>query len=165
MIMFILFQSILTWSAQAVNAVEAGVMSLGCCILPLSGEGVFANFVADAVLSGIGAFLVFVPQIIVLTFVIGLRDSRHLCCALDRIPACPISGLSRDSTDAVLGEIARVQLAGRHFYTARDGIRGAYQPVGYDAFRHPRFRYGRWVWTGAMEWRLSVPFWEERYSP
>ena len=64
------------------DAVEAGVIGLGGWILPLIGDGVFADFVADAVFSGIGAFLVFVPQIFVLTFVIGLlEDSGYLARA------------------------------------------------------------------------------------
>ena len=82
LIMVILFQSIFTWSAPAMDAVEAGVIGLGGWILPLIGDGVFADFVADAVFSGIGAFLVFVPQIFVLTFVIGLlEDSGYLARA------------------------------------------------------------------------------------
>ncbi len=82
LIMLILFQSIFTWSAPAMDAVEAGVIGLGGWILPLISDGVFADLVADAVFSGIGAFLVFVPQIFVLTFVIGLlEDSGYLARA------------------------------------------------------------------------------------
>lgn len=64
--------------------------------------------------------------------------------ALDQIPACPISDLFRDSTDALLGEIARIHSADRHFYTARDRIRGADRLAGYDAVRRLRFRHARW---------------------
>ena len=53
---------------------------VGCC--PTIPGGVLRDFVADAVFSGIGAFLVFVPQIFVLTFVIGLlEDSGYLARA------------------------------------------------------------------------------------
>ena len=82
LIMLILFQSVFTWSAPAMDAVEAGVIGLGSWILPFIGDGVFADFVANAIFSGIGAFLVFVPQIFVLTFVIGLlEDSGYLARA------------------------------------------------------------------------------------
>ena len=82
LIMLILFQSIFTWSAPAMDVVEASVIGLASWVLPLIGDGVFADFVADAVFSGIGAFLVFVPQIFVLTFVIGLlEDSGYLARA------------------------------------------------------------------------------------
>jgi len=81
-IMLVLFQSIFTWSAPAMDAVEAGVAGLGGWVLPFLGEGILRDFVADAVFSGIGAFLVFVPQIFVLTFVIGLlEDSGYLARA------------------------------------------------------------------------------------
>ena len=81
-IMLILFQSIFTWSAPAMDAVEWGVAGLGGWLLPYVPSGVLRDFVADAVFSGIGAFLVFVPQIFVLTFVIGLlEDSGYLARA------------------------------------------------------------------------------------
>ena len=82
LIMLVLFQSIFTWSAPAMDAVEAAVTGLGSWILPFLGEGVVRDFTADAIFSGIGAFLVFVPQIFVLTFVIGLlEDSGYLARA------------------------------------------------------------------------------------
>ena len=82
LIMLILFQSIFTWSAPAMDAVEAAVTGLGSSILPYVSDGVMRDFIADAIFSGIGAFLVFVPQIFVLTFVIGLlEDSGYLARA------------------------------------------------------------------------------------
>ena len=82
LIMLMLFQSIFTWSAPAMDAVEAGVATLGGWFLPLFDQGMVRDFLADAVFSGIGAFLVFVPQIFVLTFVIGLlEDSGYLARA------------------------------------------------------------------------------------
>lgn len=189
LIMVILFQSIFTWSAPAMDAVEAGVIGLGGWILPLIGDGLFADFVADAVFSGIGAFLVFVPQIFVLTFVIGLlEDSGYLAraalichkplrffglsgksfipmlsgvaCAIPTIYAArsiesprPVSDLSRDSADALLGEIARVHPSDRHFYPARDRIRGADRLAGTDALRNLCLRYG----CGPHHRRLGQP--------
>jgi Fe2+ transport system protein B len=47
-----------------------------------SAPGLVRDFTADALFSGIGAFLVFVPQIFVLTFVIGLlEDSGYMARA------------------------------------------------------------------------------------
>ena len=73
----------------------------------------------------------------------GLRDSRYLRSALNRIPTSQISHLSCDSTDALLGKIARVHLADRHFYPAGDCIWGAGRLAGHDTLRHLCFRYGR----------------------
>lgn len=81
-IMLVLFQSIFTWAAPVMDMVEGAVVGLGQWLVPMLGHGVFADFVSDAIFSGIGAFLVFVPQIFVLTFIIGLlEDSGYLARA------------------------------------------------------------------------------------
>jgi len=81
-IMFLFFQSIFTWSAPVMDAVEALVSGLGEAVVPLIPNRVIADFVADALFGGVGAFLVFVPQIFVLTLVIGImEDSGYLARA------------------------------------------------------------------------------------
>jgi ferrous iron transport protein B len=74
LIMFLLFQSIFTWSAPAMDAVEAGIGWLAELVVPMVGNQMARDFTSDALFGGIGAFLVFVPQIFVLTFVIGLLE-------------------------------------------------------------------------------------------
>ena len=82
LIMYLLFQSIFTWSAPAMDAVEALLGAMAGAVVPLIGNQLLADFTADALFSGIGAFLVFVPQIFVLTFVIGLlEDSGYMARA------------------------------------------------------------------------------------
>jgi ferrous iron transport protein B len=55
---------------------------LGQAVVPLIPNKVIADFVADALFGGVGAFLVFVPQIFVLTLVIGImEDSGYLARA------------------------------------------------------------------------------------
>ena len=81
-IMFLLFQSIFTWSAPVMDAVEGVVMATGAALVPLIENQLLSDFVADALFGGIGAFLVFVPQIFVLTLIIGiLEDSGYLARA------------------------------------------------------------------------------------
>ena len=81
-IMFLLFQSIFTWSAPVMDGVEGVVMATGAALVPLIENQLIADFVADALFGGIGAFLVFVPQIFVLTLIIGiLEDSGYLARA------------------------------------------------------------------------------------
>lgn len=81
-IMFLLFQSIFTWAAPAMDAVEAGLGVLADWVVPMIGPQLARDFTSDAIFSGIGAFLVFVPQIFVLTFVIGLlEDSGYMARA------------------------------------------------------------------------------------
>ncbi|EED33515.1 ferrous iron transport protein B [gamma proteobacterium NOR5-3] len=81
-IMYLLFQSIFTWSAPAMDAVESGLGWLSDLVVPMLAPKLVQDFAADALFSGIGAFLVFVPQIFVLTFVIGLlEDSGYMARA------------------------------------------------------------------------------------
>ena len=64
------------------DGVESSLQFMAEIILPLLPEGVISDFTADALFGGIGAFLVFVPQIFVLTLVVGmLEDSGYLARA------------------------------------------------------------------------------------
>ena len=81
-IMYLLFQSIFTWAAPVMDAVETVIQFVAGVVLPLVPAGVASDFTADALFGGIGAFLVFVPQIFVLTLVVGmLEDSGYLARA------------------------------------------------------------------------------------
>lgn len=81
-IMFFLFQSIFTWATPLMDATEAGISALAGLFSQFMGEGIANDFVVDAIFGGLGAFLVFVPQIMVLTLIIGLlEDSGYLARA------------------------------------------------------------------------------------
>lgn len=82
-IMYILFQSIFTWATPAMDAVEASLSWAASLLLPhLTGIPLLHSFVENALFGGIGAFLVFVPQIFVLTVIVGiLEDSGYLARA------------------------------------------------------------------------------------
>jgi ferrous iron transport protein B len=82
LIMFLLFQSIFTWASPLMDAVETIVGETAILVTSLLPVGAFNDFVTDAMFGGVGSFLVFVPQIMVLTFVIGLlEDSGYLARA------------------------------------------------------------------------------------
>jgi ferrous iron transport protein B len=81
-IMFLLFQSIFTWAAPLMDATEASIAWLASVSTQFLGDGVVKDFTNDAIFGGIGSFLVFVPQIMVLTLIIGLlEDSGYLARA------------------------------------------------------------------------------------
>ncbi|MFT6529266.1 MAG: ferrous iron transport protein B [Psychrosphaera sp.] len=81
-IMFVLFQSIFTWAAPLMDGVETIIAGMAVFITQFTGQGVVTDFLNDAIFGGVGSFLVFVPQIMVLTFIIGLlEDSGYLARA------------------------------------------------------------------------------------
>lgn len=81
-IMLLLFQSIFSWATPLMDGVEFLIGTLGEQVSHLLPNGVLRDFVNDALFGGFGSFLVFVPQIFVLTFLIGvLEDSGYLARA------------------------------------------------------------------------------------
>ena len=81
-IMYLLFQSIFTWAAPAMDAVEFVLDGIASFVLPYISSVDLRSFVGDALFGGFGAFLVFVPQIFVLTLVVGiLEDSGYMARA------------------------------------------------------------------------------------
>ncbi len=80
--MLILFQAIFTWSAPLMNAIETLISQTGTATANLISNQILKDFVKDALFGGCGSFLVFVPQIFILTFIISfLEDSGYLARA------------------------------------------------------------------------------------
>lgn len=82
LVMFLLFQSIFTFATPLMDAVEQGIAAIATALTGFTGPGMLADFLNDAIFGGLGSFLVFVPQIMVLTLIIGmLEDSGYLARA------------------------------------------------------------------------------------
>ena len=80
--MLFLFQSIFTWATPVMDLVENTIAAMRDFVVSYLPVGLFRDFVSDAIFGGIGSFLVFVPQIFILTFIIGiLEDSGYLARA------------------------------------------------------------------------------------
>lgn len=79
LLMTLLFQGLFSWSDPAISLVEAffGVLTDGAqAVLP---PGLFADFVIDGLLAGVGGVMVFLPQILLLFLLIGLmEDSGYM---------------------------------------------------------------------------------------
>lgn len=81
-IMFLLFQSIFTWATPLMDGVESAIAAMALWVTDFVGPGMLNDFLRDAIFGGVGSFLVFVPQIMVLTFIIGLlEDTGYLARA------------------------------------------------------------------------------------
>ena len=75
MIMFVMFQGVFAWSAIPADAIDQGITALGGWLGPLLPEGLLRSLVIDGVFAGVGAVLVFLPQILILFFFILLLEA------------------------------------------------------------------------------------------
>jgi ferrous iron transport protein B len=79
---FMLFQSIFSWAEPFMNSVEFLIASLSDLVSPYF-SGHFRSFLDNAIFAGFGAFLVFTPQIFMLTFILTfLEKSGYMARAV-----------------------------------------------------------------------------------
>lgn len=78
-VLLVLFQSIFSWATPFMDGIEwviTWTAEQSSSIVP---SGVLASFVSDALIGGVGSFLVFVPQIFMVSLLIGfLEDSGYM---------------------------------------------------------------------------------------
>src|SRR5690606_35427509 len=78
-IMLLVFQSLFTWSDPAISLIEEGIGWLQGRVSPLLHEGLLADLVTEGILGGVGNVVVFLPQILLLFFFVGLlEDSGYM---------------------------------------------------------------------------------------
>ena len=79
LIMFTMFQSVYAWSAPAMDLIEAGTGKLGSFVGGFLNEGWFKSLLVDGVIAGVGAVIVFLPQILILfAFILALEASGYM---------------------------------------------------------------------------------------
>jgi len=108
MLMYVVFQSVFSWAAPAMDVIEWGVESLGDGVAALLGEGALRSLLVDGVVGGVGSVLAFLPQIFILFFFIALlEDCGYMARAaylMDRLMVCV--GLSGKSFIPLLSSFA-----------------------------------------------------------
>ncbi len=78
-VMTVLFMSLFTWAAPVMDAIDHGFKWVGGELRALLGGGIFSDFLADGVIAGVGAVMVFLPQILLLFLFLGfLEDCGYL---------------------------------------------------------------------------------------
>ncbi len=81
-VMVLFFQLIFAWATPAMDFIDAGVGALAGASRGVFGEGFLADFVADGVISGVGAVVIFLPQILLLfTLLYVLEDVGYMARA------------------------------------------------------------------------------------
>ncbi|MEP4051757.1 MAG: ferrous iron transporter B [Litorimonas sp.] len=82
LILFVMFQAVYTWSGPAMDLIETGIGSLQAAAAMILPEGLITSLVSDGMIAGVGAVLVFLPQIIILfAFILLLEASGYMARA------------------------------------------------------------------------------------
>ncbi|WP_118858150.1 ferrous iron transporter B [Sphingomonas mesophila] len=107
-IMFVMFQAVFAWSAPPADALEGAVIGLGNAIGTALPDGWLRSLVVDGIFAGVGAVIVFLPQILILfLFILVLESSGYMVRAafiMDRLMSR--AGLSGRSFIPLLSSFA-----------------------------------------------------------
>jgi ferrous iron transport protein B len=78
-VMTIVFMSLFWWAAPVMDGIDKGFKWLGGELRVGLGEGVFTDFLVSGLIGGVGAVMVFLPQILLLFLFLGfLEDCGYL---------------------------------------------------------------------------------------
>ena len=93
------FQSIYTWAAPLMDAIDVVIARFGAAVASTLPSGALRSMVVDGVIAGVGAVVIFLPQIgILFLFVALLEDCGYMARAallMDRLlTRCGLSGKS-----------------------------------------------------------------------
>ena len=78
-VMAILFMSLFAWADPMIDAIDRTFKFAGDELRGVLGDGVFTDFIVDGVIAGVGAVMVFLPQILMLFLFLGfLEDCGYL---------------------------------------------------------------------------------------
>jgi ferrous iron transport protein B len=78
-IMLVVFQALFSWSDPAISLIEDGMGVLAGLVTAALPDGLFRELLTEGVIGGVGNVVVFLPQILLLFFFIGLlEDSGYM---------------------------------------------------------------------------------------
>jgi ferrous iron transport protein B len=75
LVMGAIFQSVFEWAAPAMDLIDAGISRLGAFIGALLPEGPLRSLIVDGIIAGVGATVIFVPQIAVLFLFLSVMEA------------------------------------------------------------------------------------------
>jgi ferrous iron transport protein B len=75
LLMGAIFQSVFEWAQPAMDLIDSGIGALGVFVGSLLPEGRIQSLIVDGIIAGVGATIIFVPQIAVLFFFISVMEA------------------------------------------------------------------------------------------
>jgi ferrous iron transport protein B len=107
-LLFVMFQSVFAWSEAPIGWIEAGIAALSDGVAASLPDGFLRSLIIEGVLAGVGAVVVFLPQILILfLFILILEATGYMTRAafvMDRMMASV--GLSGHSFIPLLSSFA-----------------------------------------------------------
>ncbi|WP_298674255.1 ferrous iron transporter B [uncultured Sphingomonas sp.] len=90
-LLFVMFQAVFTWSEAPIGWIEDGFKALEAGVTVAMPDGILRSLISDGVIAGVGAVIVFLPQILILfLFILVLEASGYMVRAaflMDRLMA------------------------------------------------------------------------------
>jgi ferrous iron transport protein B len=98
-VMVVMFQAVFSWATPIMDMIEATIGMTGDWLAQRLPSGALTSLLVDGVIAGVGAVVIFLPQILILfAFIILLEDVGYMARAaflMDRfMRACGLSGKS-----------------------------------------------------------------------
>jgi len=89
LVMSVTFLALFSWSDPAIGAIESGFGWLTDLVRGVMAPSIVRDFVTDGLIAGLGSVVVFLPQILLLFFFIGLLEDTgymaRVACIMDRV--------------------------------------------------------------------------------
>ncbi len=73
-LLFFIFQAIYAWAEFPMNFIDSSVGLIGEGLRRILGQNMFADFIVDGLLAGLGGIIIFIPQIAILFFLLGIME-------------------------------------------------------------------------------------------
>lgn len=73
-LLVLIFQAVFAWATPAMDLIETAVTAFGDALRPFLPDGFVEGIVVDGAVTGVGNVLVFLPQILLLFFFLGLME-------------------------------------------------------------------------------------------
>jgi ferrous iron transport protein B len=78
-ILFVMFQAVFAWSAAPVDIIDGGFQQLQAAVTAVMPAGFLRSLIVEGLIAGVGAVIVFLPQILILfLFILMLEASGYM---------------------------------------------------------------------------------------
>jgi ferrous iron transport protein B len=90
-LLFVMFQAVFAWATPFADAIDGGFSALQAMVVGAMEPGILRSFITDGLIAGVGAVIVFLPQIVFLfAFILILEQTGYMVRAafvMDRLMA------------------------------------------------------------------------------